>query len=110
MKKDFSEFEKQLTSMKIELEATIVRLEEEMEDIVTEDEIDDAEDMASLLTDSIDHKSLLIQQRHELKEVEQALERIHKGTYGICEKSGKPIPKARLLVEPQTRYGIEEAE
>ena len=110
MNKDFSEFEKQLTSMRIELEATIARLEEEMEDIVTEDEIDDVEDMASLLTDSIDHKSLLIQQRHELKEVEHALEKIHNGAYGICEKSGKPIPKARLRVEPQARFTIEKAE
>lgn len=110
MNKDFSEFEKQLTSMRIELEATIARLEEEMEDIVTEDEIDDAEDMASLLTDSIDHKSLLIQQRHELKEVEHALEKIHNGAYGICEKSGKPISKARLRIEPQARFTIEKAE
>jgi RNA polymerase-binding transcription factor DksA len=35
-----------------------------------------------------------------LKEVNRALERIEKGTYGISEVSGKPIPVERLEVLP----------
>lgn len=30
-----------------------------------------------------------------------ALKRIEKGTYGICVKTGKKIPKARLLLVPE---------
>lgn len=110
MKENFSEFEKQLNEMKMQLESNIARMEDEMEVMVAEDEINDREDLASLVSDSLDHKSLLIQQRHELKEVEHALGKIQNGTYGICEKSGKPIPKARLRVEPHARYEIDEAE
>jgi len=41
-----------------------------------------------------------------LKEIDAALSRFEKGTYGICEGSGKPIPKARLLAIPWARYSI----
>jgi RNA polymerase-binding transcription factor DksA len=34
--------------------------------------------------------------------IEEALERIKEGTYGICESCGKPIPKVRLNVLPYT--------
>ncbi len=39
-----------------------------------------------------------------LREIETALRRINKGTYGICERCGRPIPKARLLVVPHARF------
>ena len=40
---------------------------------------------------------------NDLKDVNAALERIQKKTYGICEETGKPIPKARLKVLPEAR-------
>ncbi len=40
----------------------------------------------------------------ELGEIEAALKRILLGTYGVCEATGKPIPPARLLALPWTRY------
>jgi len=110
MGKSFIEFEKLLTKMKEQIEANISRLEAEMERLGSEDEIEDREDMASIVSDSLDHKSLMVQQRHELDEVNHALSKIAKGTYGICEKSGKQIPKERLRVEPHARCTIEEAE
>jgi len=39
-----------------------------------------------------------------LREIEDALDRIRKGTYGICMGSGKPIPIERLKVMPTARY------
>lgn len=33
--------------------------------------------------------------------INAALKRIEKGTYGICVKTGKKIPKARLLLVPE---------
>lgn len=39
-----------------------------------------------------------------LTEVDDALERIRHGRYGICEVTGKPIPSARLRTVPWTRY------
>jgi DnaK suppressor protein len=44
--------------------------------------------------------------RDRLAEVEAALVRIEDGTYGVCEETGDPIPFARLLAEPTTRYTV----
>lgn len=38
--------------------------------------------------------------REQLDEVLAALEKIEKGTYGICDACGKPITKKRLAVLP----------
>ncbi|MFT5358858.1 MAG: DnaK suppressor protein [Polyangiales bacterium] len=43
--------------------------------------------------------------RHgRLVAIEEALERIESGTYGICTECDKRIPKERLKVIPQARY------
>ncbi|MEI8031899.1 MAG: TraR/DksA C4-type zinc finger protein [Chlorobiaceae bacterium] len=39
--------------------------------------------------------------------IDQALDRIRNRTYGICIKSGKPIPKKRLEAVPHTSVRIE---
>jgi len=39
--------------------------------------------------------------------IDQALERIRNKTYGMCVKSGKPIPKKRLEAVPHTSVRIE---
>ena len=38
-----------------------------------------------------------------------AVTRIKTGTYGICQATGKPIPKARLDAKPHAKYTIEAA-
>lgn len=38
--------------------------------------------------------------RATVEKIDQALLRIKDGTYGICERTGKPIPKARLKAIP----------
>jgi RNA polymerase-binding transcription factor DksA len=48
--------------------------------------------------------ALLSKDENALAEVEAALERIRKGTYGICEKTGAPIPPERLRAVPWCRY------
>lgn len=42
----------------------------------------------------------------ELKEIEDALERIENGTYGVCEETEEPIEKERLLLIPWTRLSL----
>jgi DnaK suppressor protein len=37
-------------------------------------------------------------------EIDGALQRIDDGTYGDCERCGKPIPEARLEALPTARY------
>jgi DnaK suppressor protein len=51
--------------------------------------------------------SLLSQEQDALYEIDQALKRIELGTYGICEMSGKPIPRARLEAIPFARFTVQ---
>jgi len=51
--------------------------------------------------------SVLAKEQDALYEIEQALRRIDRGAYGICEMSGKSIPQARLEAIPFARLTVE---
>ncbi|HEX4706258.1 MAG TPA: TraR/DksA C4-type zinc finger protein [Candidatus Udaeobacter sp.] len=51
--------------------------------------------------------SLLSQEQDALYEIDEALKRVELGTYGKCEMSGKPIPRARLEAIPFARFTVE---
>jgi len=68
--------------------------------------------MADLGTDNYEQEfalGLLDSERKLLREIDSALMRIEKKTYGICEATGKPISKARLEAQPWARYCVEYA-
>jgi len=48
--------------------------------------------------------SLNENERNRLREVDEALDRIANGTYGICEECGEEISKARLKILPFAIY------
>lgn len=51
--------------------------------------------------------SLLSQERDSLFEIDAALKKINDGNYGMCEISGKAIPRERLEALPFARYTVE---
>jgi len=66
--------------------------------------------MADSGTDNFDRDfalSLLSSDQDAVYEIEEALKRIEKNTYGVCELTGKNIPKARLDAIPWTRFTVE---
>jgi RNA polymerase-binding protein DksA len=48
-------------------------------------------------------------ERQLLSEIDAALQRIANRSYGVCQMTGKPIPKARLNAKPWAKYTIEAA-
>ena len=61
-------------------------------------------------TDSFDRDfalSLVSSEQDALNEIEEAIQRMHDGSYGVCEETGKPIKKERLLAVPFTRFSVE---
>jgi RNA polymerase-binding transcription factor DksA len=72
--------------------------------------------MADSGTDNFDRDfalSLLSSDQDAIYEIEEALKRIEKDTYGVCELTGKPIPKAgaartggRVEIAPPRPIGI----
>lgn len=66
--------------------------------------------MADAGTDTFDRDfalSLLSSEQDALFEIEEAIQRIINGTYGICEITGVSISKERLKAVPFTRYSLE---
>lgn len=51
--------------------------------------------------------SVLAKEQDALYEIDQALRRIDKGVYGLCEMSGAKIPQARLEAIPFARLTVE---
>jgi RNA polymerase-binding transcription factor DksA len=65
--------------------------------------------MADSGTDNFDRDfalSLLSADQDAIYEIEEAIKRIEKRTYGVCELTGKPIPRARLEAIPWTRFTV----
>jgi len=66
--------------------------------------------MADSGTDNFDRDfalSLLSSDQDAIYEIEEALKRIERNTYGVCELTGKQIPRARLDAIPWTRFTVE---
>ncbi len=66
--------------------------------------------MADSGTDNFDRDSalsLLSADQDAVYEIEEALKRIEKDAYGVCELTGKNIPKSRLNEIPWARYTVE---
>ena len=66
--------------------------------------------MADSGTDNFDRDfalSLLSADQDAVYEIEEALKRIEKNTYGVCELTGKVIPQTRLEAIPWTRFTVQ---
>lgn len=50
--------------------------------------------------------NLLSQEQDAFHEIEEALARVQKGVYGLCEMSGAKIPQARLQAIPFARFTV----
>ena len=51
--------------------------------------------------------SMVANDQEALEEIEEAIDRIFDGTYGICLETQKPINKNRLKAVPFTRFSVE---
>lgn len=66
--------------------------------------------MADSGTDNFDRDfalSLLSSDQDAIYEIDEALRRMQRKSYGICELTGKPIPKSRLEAIPWTRFTVQ---
>jgi RNA polymerase-binding transcription factor DksA len=66
--------------------------------------------MADSGTDNFDRDfnlSLLSADQDVIYEIEEALKRIERGTYGMCEITGKAIPQTRLNAIPWARFRVD---
>jgi DnaK suppressor protein len=70
------------------------------------------DDVDNSMNTIAEHQFIVFQEhiRTQLLDIEKALGRIERGTFGICEETEEPIEKERLLTIPWTPLSIEGAE
>jgi RNA polymerase-binding transcription factor DksA len=110
----WSRYHKLLLAARSKLEIVLARHTDEALKKSGKDDAGDlsgySQHMADAGTDTADRDfalNLISNEQNQIKEIDDAIERMRQGTYGVCEISGRPIPPARLATVPHTRYSIE---
>ena len=70
-------------------------------------EINDDLDYAELVSDSFTEGMIANHQVEELRQIEESIIKISKGTYGICDMCGVVIPLGRLKAKPFAKFCTE---
>lgn len=68
-----------------------------------------AHHQGDIASEEEEREKLLImvgKEEDKIGEINEALDRIGLGTYGICKDTGKKIPKGRLEAVPYARYSV----
>lgn len=82
------------------LETQLQELESDTDESLTFDE--NFADSAQVAAEKGENRSLADSLREQLSDVDQALDRLDKGTYGVCTNCGEAIDPERLGAMPAT--------
>ena len=114
-KKELDDFASRLRDERAELSEQLTTIEDQafaatQSDMSGDVGVDDESADAGTATFERE-KELSIEQnvRDLIQKIDRALKRIDAGTYGICERCGKPIEKARLKALPYVDLCIKDA-
>jgi RNA polymerase-binding transcription factor DksA len=99
-KKDAEHFKGKLLAEKKELEDDLSTVGKIEVDSADENEV------ADKLEELEDNNGIASQLESQLNEVKAALERLEKGSYGLCEVCNNPIERERLEANPSSRVSI----
>jgi len=112
---------KLIEELKAKLEAEKKSLQKELETFATKDDVPkgdwetkypncdegDSIEEADEVQEYDNKLSLEYSLELKLRDVSTALEKINNGTYGVCEKCGKPIEIERLKAAPGAKFCME---
>ena len=100
-KEKLKEIERKLISDKEKIEKDLSKLKEDLnfgdDTDHYEEETDEAEEMGNYL-------GVKRTQDARLEQINKAIQKIKDGTYGTCEKCGKPIEQKILDIDPESMY------
>ena len=104
-KKTIAKFKKLLLKQREEIVGEVKQMVESSKEM-GQDGIQDIGDEAANIYNKQVLLSLNENERIRLQEVDESLDRIENGTYGICEECGGPISLKRLEVRPVAKYCV----
>ncbi len=108
--KEVKKFEKLLLTERERLSEGLHRIEESNLYQPASEGIADAANAAEVGTDHFERETALniaSGESERLQQINEALTRVHSGTYGNCQNCDKEIAKKRLEAFPAARYCIE---
>lgn len=108
-KREAKKFQKLLIAERERLTKGIRQIEEDALSQSAGDKSADFSSYAEVGTDNFERETALRLAGSEaemVQEIDDALQRIEDGKYGVCEGTGEDIPKARLEVYPWARYCV----
>lgn len=104
-KSDLEKFRKKLEDMKAEINNDV---EKTLNDMTSQGgPVPDPNDRASLESERTFELRIRGREQKLLEKINEALERIDEGTYGICEECGEEIRIKRLEARPVASYCID---
>lgn len=108
---DAEKFRPLLDSELADVRATVAALRADMDSVSDSrrgSNVDDEHDPegATIAFELAQASSLVRDADHRMSEIELALTKLDRGTYGLCEVCGEPIAEGRLEARPWTRYCI----
>jgi DnaK suppressor protein len=104
-KKTIGKFKKNLLKEREQIVGEVKQIVESSKEM-GQDGIQDIGDEAANIYNKQVLLSLNENERMRLQEVDDSLDRIENGTYGICEECGGPISLKRLEVRPVAKYCV----
>jgi len=104
-KKAIARFRKTLLKEREKIVGDVKQIVESSKEM-GQDGIQDIGDEAANMYNKQVLLSLNENERMRLKEVDESLDRIENGTYGICDECGGPISLKRLEVRPVAKYCV----
>lgn len=110
-KSEIEHFKERLLTLRDQLAGSIKETKDEVKEIegskgYSQHQADEGtDDFEKTISLEVSNKGLNI-----IRQIERALEKIEEGTYGICDISGKEIPKARLEAVPYATMTVEAQE
>lgn len=109
---DLDHFRRLLLAKRRQAEEEIEALRENIAEGAEADDADissiahHAGDMGTEVENTEMNYQLIDRELTYIEQIDDALERIDNGTYGICKATGLPISRGRLEAVPHTRYSI----
>ena len=104
-KKTIAKFKKILLKEREQIVGEVKQIVESSKEM-GQDGIQDIGDEAANIYNKQVLLSLNENERTRLQEVDESLDRIENGTYGICDECGEPIGLKRLEVRPVAKYCV----
>ena len=112
-KQTAAEIRQKLTTRRDEIQMDLARLAQEIESLGTEQ----GQERGGTGNHLADDGSSVMEQerigtigedlRDLVREIDGALKRLDNGTYGVCQRCGKPINPERLVAFPYVEYDVD---